>query len=288
MNIIILTDILIDILYNHREKVVYDNATLFKLRNNKIVELDERLMTTPAIALERCRVLTQSMAHVSMNALKNSLTILDTYDAEMAQQIRDDETAADHYEDILGSYLVKLNTFPMNDKDSNESSKLLFVIGDFERISDHAVNILESAEEIRTKGIDLSDAAKQELKVIIGAVDESVNFALEAFCEGNLEAAAKIEPLEQVIDLLKSQLRSRHIVRMQKGNCSIEAGFIWSDLLTNLERVSDHCSNIAGCIIEMAHESMDLHEYLQKIKQENPEFTKMYDVYLEKYAITSI
>ena len=250
-------------------------------------ELDERLMTTPAVAIERCRVLTNKMAKVSVGALKNSISQLNGVDLDIASKIRDDEGTADHYEDILGSYLVKLNTYPMSDKDSNESSKLLFCIGDLERISDHAVNILESAEEIKAKEMSFSEQAMKELNTMASAVEEIVDLAYTALRNSDLSSAAKVEPLEQVVDSLKNQLRSRHILRLKKGECSIEAGFVWSDILTNLERVADHCSNIAGCVIEMSHDSLEVHEYLHKIKAENSDFKEMYGEYAQKYALVS-
>lgn len=252
---------------------------------DKKVTLDERLMETPAIAINQCHVVASQMAEVSMNALKSSLTLLDKFDDEVAEQVRTDETAADHYEDILGSYLVKLSTHPLSDADSNEANKLLFVIGDLERISDHAVNILRSADEIKTKDIKLTPAAKTEIKAITGAVSEIIDLTLDAFANTNLDAAANIEPLEEVIDTLKVQLRANHIVRMQKGECTIEAGFVWADIITNLERVSDHCSNIAGCIIEMSHDRMDIHEYYHRTKHGNPQFEAKHHEYATKYAI---
>ena len=252
---------------------------------DKKVTLDERLMETPAIAINQCHVVASQMAEVSVNALKSSLTLLEKFDAEVAEQVKTDETAADHYEDILGSYLVKLSTHPLSDADSNEANKLLFVIGDLERISDHAVNILRSAEEIKTKDIKLTDAAKGEIKAITGAVSEIMGLTLDAFVNTNLDAAASIEPLEEVIDTLKVQLRANHILRMQKGDCSIEAGFVWADIITNLERVSDHCSNIAGCIIEMSHDRMDIHEYYHRTKHGNPAFESKHKEYAAKYAI---
>ncbi|MBQ8572715.1 MAG: Na/Pi cotransporter family protein [Ruminococcus sp.] len=252
---------------------------------DKKVTLDERLMETPAIAINQCQVVASQMAEVSMNALKSSLTLLDKFDDEVAEQVRTDETAADHYEDILGSYLVKLSTHPLSDADSNEANKLLFVIGDLERISDHAVNILRSADEIKTKDIKLTPAAKTEIKAITGAVSEIIDLTLDAFANTNLDAAANIEPLEEVIDTLKVQLRANHIVRMQKGECTIEAGFVWADIITNLERVSDHCSNIAGCIIEMSHDRMDIHEYYHRTKHGNPQFDAKHHEYATKYAI---
>lgn len=251
----------------------------------KKVELDERLMTTPAVAIDRCRKVSNTMAEVSVNSLRSSLRLLTEYDSEVAQQIAIDESAVDHYEDILGSYLVKLSTYPMSDSDSNEASKLLFVIGDLERISDHAMNILRSAQEIKDKSLEFTESAQAELKAIIGAVDEIVTLTLDAFVRGDAQAATLIEPLEQVVDVLKKQLRANHILRLQKGQCSIENGFVWSDILTNLERVSDHCSNIAVCIIEMAHDSMDIHQYLTRIKAGDPEFDRLFLEYSDKYIL---
>ena len=248
-------------------------------------ELDQRLMATPAVAIERCRVVTEEMATTASLALKDSLKMLDHLDADCAASIREREGQADHYEDILGTYLVKMGTRSLSDRDSNESAKLLHVIGDFERISDHAVNILESAEEIQEKDVHFSAQAQKELDTIVSAVDEIVDLSIAAFVHNDTKSALLVEPLEQVIDTLKDQLRSRHIIRLQKGECSIEAGFIWSDLLTNLERVSDHCSNIAGCVIEMSHASLDLHGYLADRKQQSQEFIGQYNAYAQKYAL---
>jgi len=248
-------------------------------------ELDERLMSTPAIAIERCRVVTNTMASVAADSIKNSFILLDSYSNDLADKISQDENEVDRYEDILGSYLVKLNTYPMSDKDNAESSKLLHIIGDFERISDHAVNISKSAKEIFTKEIKLTESAYKELKVITQAVSEIIELSINAFSNDDIDIAFRVEPLEQVVDNLKSKLRSNHITRMQRGECSIEAGFIWSDLITNFERVADHCSNIAGCVIEMSHESLDLHEYFKKLKNENKEFGEMFEEYKVKYSI---
>ena len=248
-------------------------------------ELDERLMATPSIALERCRVVTGEMAADAANALKTSLRMVSSYDPEQAVRVREQEEETDHYEDSLGTYLVKLSTCSLSDEDSNEAAKLLHVIGDFERISDHAVNILESAEEIQEKHIQFSPETEQELQVISSAVEECLELALKSFMENDLQTASKVEPLEEVIDTLRGQLRSRHVLRLQKGECTIEDGFVWSDLLTSLERVSDHCSNIAGCVIEMAHSSLDLHEYLGGIRTEDPQYIEDYNGYAKKYAL---
>ena len=247
--------------------------------------LDDRLMATPSIAVERCRVLTESMASISFKGIQSALKELRTYNAQDAEVIRQYEKDADRYEDLLGTYLVKLSAHDMTEKDSTEAAELLHMIGDLERISDHGVNVLESAEEIREKNIQFSDAAWRELSVITAAVEEILDLSLTAFLHDDIKTAALVEPLEQVVDTLKDQLRTRHILRLQKGSCSIEAGFVWSDLLTNLERVADHCSNIAGCVIETTHESLDLHKYLSEIKTGSPEFMERYNAYARKYAL---
>ena len=253
---------------------------------DKVIELDERLLATPAVAIERCHTVTVSMADVSVAAIKNAMALLSNgYDAKEAQAVRTQEDEADHYEDIIGSYLVKLSSHPLSDGDSSEAAKLLRIIGDFERISDHAVNVLESAEEMRDKNIVFSDDARSELNVLTGAVNEILDLAGRAFVDNDLEAAALVEPLEQVVDTLKEQLRARHILRLQKGECTIEAGFVWSDLLTSLERVADHCSNIAGCVVETAHSALDLHEYLREIKSGSTGFSAKYNEFAKKYAL---
>jgi len=254
-----------------------------KDESEKETELDERLMATPSIALDRCRVITQTMADISIHALYMSLDMFDGFSAEKAEEIRSIEDKADHYEDILGTYLVTLNTHGLSSADSTESAKLLHIIGDLERISDHAVNILESAEELRKKDITFTAPAQEELRAMLGAVREIVNLAMTSYRDNDLLAASNVEPLEQVIDQLKTMLRANHIQRMQKGDCSIEAGFIWSDLLTNLERVSDHCSNIAGCVVEMTKDRLDLHDYIRGLKEGNQAFGETYERYAKQY-----
>ncbi len=247
-------------------------------------ELDERLMATPAIALEQCRLLAVTMARESALAMQEGISLLGKYDADLADNVKKREKAIDHYEDILGSYLVKLSTHPLSDADSHESAKLLHVIGDFERISDHAVNLQEAAAELTAKGINFTGAAQKELAALTSAVNECLGLALKAFTDGDLNLAAHVEPLEQVVDALKEQLRANHIRRLQKGECSIEAGFVWSDLLNDMERVSDHCSNIAGCVMEMAaHESLELHSYLHNMRHGGEGYNKTYASYAEKY-----
>ena len=262
-------------------------VTKEELEENKTIAIDERLMGTPSIAIERCRVFTREMAELSASALKESIAALakDGLPPERAKSVRRDEGTVDRYEDVLGSYLVKLGTHRLTDNDVHESSCLLHIIGDLERISDHAVNILESAEELTEKDMSFSAEAQKELSVITGAVSEILSLALEAYATKDLSVAAKVEPLEQVIDDLKDLLRANHIRRMQAGNCSIEVGFIWSDLLTNLERVSDHCSNIAGCVIETAQGGLHLHEYLKDVKNDREGYAKMYEAYSAKYSV---
>ncbi|MBQ7923551.1 MAG: Na/Pi cotransporter family protein [Clostridia bacterium] len=247
------------------------------------IELDERLMATPSIALEQCRVATGDMAQISIDAIRDSIGLFGKYDADTAQAIRKKEGLADKYEDVLGSYLVKLNTYSLSDTDSHESTKLLHMIGDLERISDHSVNILASVEELRDKGLEFSEPAKRELALAFTALHEMIDLSHTAYMENDMEAAMKAEPLKQIIDTLKNQLRSHHIRRMQKGDCTIELGFVWSDLLTNIGRVADHCSNIAGCIVEMAQDKLDLHDYSKGLKQDSPEYASIYTAYSAKY-----
>lgn len=252
---------------------------------DQIQILDERLLSTPSVALVRCQEVAETMARISMDALKTGCQLLKNYDAKSAQAVRETEQEADQYEDMLGTYLVKMGRSNLSKNDSQQVSKLLHIIGDFERISDHAVNLVESAEEMRSKGLNFSIYAKKELEILTAAVGEIMDLSLEAFLKNDPVLAAQVEPLEEVVDTLKEQLRNRHILRLQKGECTIELGFVWSDLLTNLERVADHCSNIAGCIIEMAHDSLDVHEYLDNVKAGGPAFMKAYQDYAQKYAL---
>ena len=250
-------------------------------------ELDERLLATPALALERCRTLIADMASYSMESLRESLNAITAYNQKSAEHIREDEAKTDHYEDIIGSYLVKLSARKIGESDSALAAEYLRIIGDFERIADHSVNILESAEEMQQKGIAFSAAALQEYATMAGAVREVTALAYDSFVSGDVQAARQVEPLEQVIDDLKEEMRTRHIRRMQQGSCGIEAGFIWSDFLTNLERVSDHCSNIACCMIEGADHNLHRHEVLQSIRGSGEIFDREYSSYRQKYALTA-
>ncbi len=250
----------------------------------KNVELDERLLATPPIALKQCTNVVGEMARISIDALKKSIETLKNYDETAAEEVRYLEDRSDHYEDILSAYLVKLSSHQVSEQDSLESAKLLKIIGDFERISDHSVNIVESAEEMKEKKLEFTSSAKKEIDVLCNAVTEILELTYRAYAEGDMEAAHLVEPLEQVIDGLKEKMRTHHILRLQQGECSIVAGFVWSDLLNNLERTSDHCSNIAGCVIEAANKEMTIHEALRDIRSDSPDYWDKYKNYLEKYA----
>ena len=252
-----------------------------------VEELDERLLATPTIALERCRMLCADMANSAIEALEKGMECLNHYSAELAQSVRDLEDKTDHYEDILGSYLVKLSVQAVNEDDSVEAAGLLKVIGDFERITDHAVNLVESAEELIGKEMSFSENAKSELSVICAAVSEVVRNARDAFITNDLAIADKVEPLEEVVDDLKDTLRSRHIHRLQKGLCSIEVGFVWADLLTGLERISDHSSNIAVCILDMANHNMNQHEAVRLMHKDTDNFDQAYKMYSSKYRLNA-
>lgn len=251
-------------------------------------ELDERLLTTPPVALAQCKEVAEDMADCAVNAMKDSIAALSAYTPELAECVRKAEDKTDHYEDILGTYLVKLSTRQISAEDSNEAAKLLKIIGDFERIADHAVGIIHSAEELTGKDMELSGSAKEELHVLSSAVSEILDLSLAAFLKGDLRSAGLVEPLEQVIDDLKEQLRTNHILRLQKEKCSIAAGFVWSDLLTDLERVSDHCSNIAGCITDMSAGNLNLHQTIRAMKEDREEFADRYDGYRMKYTLKSL
>lgn len=252
---------------------------------NFCTELDERFFAAPSIALERCRSVAGSMAETSVASLKEGIAILRKYSSELAVSVREKEEKTDIYEDILSTYLVKLSTRQISAADSMEAAKLLKIIGDFERISDHAVNLLESAEEMREKGQNFSPAALSELEVIFSAVEEILDLTLQAVLQHDLETAAMVEPLEQVIDRLKEEMRTRHIMRMQQEACSITAGFVWSDMLTDLERTADHCSNIAGCMLDITQQNMNLHESLREFRNGSEEYRRKLREYESKYMI---
>ena len=248
-------------------------------------ELDERLLGTPSIALERCRETTAKMADVSAKTLRAGMETLTNYTPELGENVRELETLSDHYEDILGSYLVKLSALRSSEADSSEATMLLKVINDLERIADHGENVLEAAEEMAEKELKFSDAAKAELAVLTASVNEVIELAFTALAHRDLEMAYRVEPLEEVIDGLKEQMRTRHILRMQQGTCTIEAGFVWSDLLTSLERASDHCSNIAGAVIEMVGLDQNNMAALRSAKVDYSHFGELFTEYTNKYML---
>ena len=248
--------------------------------------LDERLLVTPSVALERSRSVAGQMAVVACQYLRNSILLFRNYDGKAADSVREAENKVDVYEDVLGSYLVKLSSQNMDERDSHEVTKLLHIIGDLERISDHSVNLVDSAEEIKDKALVFSEEAKAELDVLYAAVTEIVTMTEQALNTSDLELAARIEPLEQVIDDLRDDVKIRHIHRLKKSECTVEHGFVLSDILTNLERVSDHCSNIGGCLIEMAkNDTLDLHDYLHRVHLGGMEYKELFNEYKEKYAL---
>lgn len=253
--------------------------------SQKTVELDERLLATPSLALQQSRSVATEMATISVRAMHNALLSFTEYTSELAQSVRNDEDTCDRYEDILGTYLVRLSAQKMGEPETEEATELLKSIGDFERISDHAVNVLRSAEELRDKKLTLSDNARRELETFSRAINDILDLSLRAFEKNDIALASEIEPLEQVIDKLKEQMRTRHILRMQQGNCSIEVGFVWSDMLTDLERTSDHCSNVAGCIIDTAQHNLNLHETLNLTKTKDADFKEKYERYAEIYRL---
>ena len=252
-------------------------------KKEEIVELDNRLIATPAVAIAQCHKYVTEMAEKSVNSFKESLTLLENFDSKLAEKIRKDESRVDHLEDILGTYLVKLSAYQITDEDSAEVSKLLKAIGDFERISDHSVNVVESAEELHEKRIIFTDVASKDMNNLTSAVSEILDLASFAFIHNDTDVALKVEPLEQVIDELKLKMRNGHIDRLQKGECSIEAGFVLTDLITNLERTADHCSSIAVCIIDSAQKTMNIHESKADIKENSTYFKEKYISYSKKY-----
>ena len=254
--------------------------------------IDERLLNTPTFALAECDNYTVKMAQTARGTFLNATNLVrkaekgEGFDEKLAEQVRVDEKALDKYEDKLGSFLVKISSKELSKTDSKEASKLLHTIGDFERIGDHAVNLLGVAKEIADKDISFSGKAKEELKVLSAALEEIVTITVTAFAENNLDLAKDVEPLEQVVDQLTAQIKANHITRLQRGDCTIELGFVLSDLLNNFERVSDHCSNIAVAMIEVARDSFDTHKYLKAVKSEsNADFSERFNEYEIKYRI---
>ncbi len=251
----------------------------------KEAELDERLLVTPAVALAQCQTVIEDMAVTAAAAVKDAVSALWNGDPALAESVREKEERTDHYEDILGSYLVKLSRSQLEAAESNEAAMFLKLIGDFERISDHGTNVLESGQELRDKDLTFSEEGIGELRVLSDAVCEILEMTMKAFVTKDRELALQVEPLEQVVDDLKEKLRANHIRRLQQGLCSVTAGFVWGDLLTSLERIADHCSNIAACILEMAEGNLSLHESLRALRRDDPNFQSRYVAYTRKYSL---
>lgn len=251
------------------------------------VLLDDRFLNTPGVAIEQCRNVTNRMASLAKSTILLSLDLYKGgYDEEKAQMVVMNEDAIDKYEDIIGSYLIRLSGRSLTMQDSKSVSCLLHAIGDFERISDHAINVMESAKEIGEKNIKFSDMATRELQVFFNAIEDILDMTVKAFENQDIDLARRIEPLEEVVDTLRTEMKSRHIERLQEKVCTIEQGFVFTDLLTDLERVSDHCSNIAVNLIQISDNSFDNHEYLNSLKSDDKyDFTKQYKEYALKYLL---
>ena len=271
----------------------FEKLAVKTIKGKKIVEeanvfaaLDERFLDMPSFAVEKCKEIVCDMASLSFDAYKKAIKLLDSFDAEEFKNVEGLEKLVDKYEDKTSSYLIKIAATQMSSKDSKVVTELLHCIGDIERISDHALNIAETAKEMHDKDIAFSEKAQEDIALITKAVLEILEFAVFALAHDDIDVAKKVEPLEQVIDRLKRKIKNGHISRLKQGDCTVELGFILSDLLTNCERISDHCSNIAVCFIEIAYGTFETHEYLSKVKSgETTEFNEMYEEYKQKYYI---
>lgn len=248
--------------------------------------LDARFLDTPGYAVEQSRIVAVRMAELSKKVLYQAVYLLDNFNEELAGKVVRLESRIDKYEDELGSYLVKLSSKNLSEKDSHTVSMILHCIGDFERISDHAVNVMETAQELHQKNIEFSQKAQEELKVFSKALMEIVDGTFEVFAGEDYQKAAKIEPLEETIDYLSKKMKKRHVERLRTGECTIELGFVLSDLITNFERISDHCSNVAIALIQSRTDGYEAHEYAAELHSEdNSEFQKEYRAYKEKYLL---
>ena len=257
-----------------------------KDKNETTTLLDERLLETPGVAVARATEVTCQMAEISTDALLKALDLAETFDPKLADEIRDLEDKADQLEDALGSYLVQISACDLTESDSRQVTKLLHIIGDYERISDHAVNLVESAEELKDKKLVFSQDARKELQVLTDALRDVLSRTRTACLQSDLATAAEVEPLEQVVDDLMDKIKLGHILRLQRNECTIELGFVLNDMLINIERVSDHCSNIAGCIIEVGqHGALDMHKYLRDIRGGSEKFEQKYKEFSRKYQL---
>lgn len=281
------TDVLIKLVYLTIPETEEESKEKEEEQDKKEIHLlDTRFLRAPGFALEQCKNVSVDMANLAREALFLSIGLLDKYDKKVAERVIELENIVDHYEDEIGSYLVKLSNRHLTEKYSQELSVLLHCIGDFERISDHAINILESAKEIHQGKQSFSKKALEELEIYTGAVKDIVNTSVKVFREEDLELAAMIEPLEEVIDSLSAEVRKRHMKRLRKGKCTIEMGFVLSDITTNYERVSDHCSNIALSLLQLNEENFDTHEYQVNLaSKDNVAFVTEVKHLMERYQL---
>lgn len=252
---------------------------------SEIKLLDYRFLDKPSFAVEQCRNVTHKMAELSKDAIFKAMSLLKNYDEGVAEEVIHLEGVVDKYEDQLGSYLVKLSGKATSEEDSRTVSLLLHSIGDYERISDHAINILESAKEMHEKGMVFSKKAMEELEIFTRAVEDILNMTLIVFMDEDVDMAKSVEPLEEMIDFLSDELKNRHIARLREGKCTIEQGFVFSDITTNFERISDHCSNIAVSLIEIKDDEYDTHRYLDNVKHDSARFAEEYANCRERYAL---
>lgn len=263
------------------EKRIMDSRS-----GNEFALLDDRFLEAPSLAVEHCKQVINKMADISRESLFISMSLIGGYDEEQALRVGELETRADKYEDALGTYIMKISTKNLKKEDSEMLNVMLHCIGDFERISDHACNICDSARELQQKNMQFSPKAETELDILSSAVREAVDISFDAFKSNNKNEADKVEPLEELIDTLAVELKARHIRRLREGKCTIELGFAHSDILNNLERVADHCSNIAVDVIQSDQSEFDAHEYLDWIKnKDNQQFAKDYKAYKDKYRL---
>ena len=261
------------------------NRVLPDAQKEALPLLDPRLMATPSVAIAECDALAVKMSGVAQTSLLTAMDLINRFDKDKAQQILDWEDELDKYEDTLGTYLVQLSSKRLSDEDSLRVSKILHAIGDFERLGDHGVNLMEAAQELHDKKLEFSSTAKDELAILHNAIAEILQITCDAYTHNDTAAASKAEPIEQCVDDLVTAIKVRHIQRLQAGECSIELGFVLSDVLNNFERISDHCSNIAVTVIELANHSFDTHQYLREIKQDDAEYNRMRKEYSEKYRL---
>ncbi len=248
--------------------------------------LDERLLMTPSVAVSEANNRTGEMAHIASTSISNALDLLDKYNEKSAQTVAEKEDELDKFEDKLGDFLARLSSRALSQRDSREISKLLHTIGDFERLGDHAVQVSKCAQEIHEKKISFSERAVEEINTLTAAIREILDLTTRAFVDHDLTLAQRVEPLEQVVDILAARSKKNHIERVQNGKCTIQMGFVLSDLLANYKRISDHCSNIAVAVIESEEGSFDAHQYLNEVKESGSHnFAKYHTEYCTKYGV---